>query len=263
MSDIVEVQPEIPGAEAPNQPTADPENATTVEATSEETAAVESSDRPEWLPEKFQSAEDLASAYKELESKLGQPKEEVETTEEEAPKQEEESDEWTDKFAPFTKELEEKGELSEESYADLTKQGYPKQLVDQWIAGQQALQTLESQQEGEIVNSIGGQENFDSMIEWVKENVSPAEIEAYDRAVTGGTQADAQVAVQGMYARYQAATGEGSAPKLITGQKGDGKGKAIRSNAELVELMGDPRYHSDPAYRQDVERRLAVSDILN
>lgn len=260
MSDIVEVQPEIPGAEAPNQPTADPENAATVEATSEEAAAVESSDRPEWLPEKFQSAEDLASAYKELESKLGQPKEEAETTEEEAPQQEEESGEWFEKFAPFTQELQDQGELTKESYDKLAEMGYPKELVDGYIAGQEA---LNSREEAAVMDSIGGQESFNSMIEWAKENVPEAELDAYNRSVMSGTQADAQVAVQGMFARYQAATGEGSAPKLITGQKGDGKGKAIRSNAELVELMGDPRYHSDPAYRQDIERRLAVSDILN
>ena len=30
------------------------------------------SDRPEWLPEKFKSPEDMASSYSELESKLGQ-----------------------------------------------------------------------------------------------------------------------------------------------------------------------------------------------
>ena len=35
------------------------------------------SDRPEWLPEKFKSAEDMAQAYSELEKKLGQPKEEA------------------------------------------------------------------------------------------------------------------------------------------------------------------------------------------
>ena len=28
-------------------------------------------ERPEWLPEKYKSGEDLAKAYKELESKLG------------------------------------------------------------------------------------------------------------------------------------------------------------------------------------------------
>ena len=37
----------------------------------------EENDRPQWLPEKFKSAEDMAQAYSELEKKLGQaPKEE-------------------------------------------------------------------------------------------------------------------------------------------------------------------------------------------
>ena len=30
-------------------------------------------ERPEWLPEKFNSVEDMAKAYSALESKLGQP----------------------------------------------------------------------------------------------------------------------------------------------------------------------------------------------
>ena len=33
-------------------------------------------ERPEWLPEKFKSAEDMASAYSSLEGKLGQKEEE-------------------------------------------------------------------------------------------------------------------------------------------------------------------------------------------
>ena len=35
------------------------------------------SDRPEWLPEKYNSGEDLAKAYKELESKLGSKEEDI------------------------------------------------------------------------------------------------------------------------------------------------------------------------------------------
>jgi hypothetical protein len=31
----------------------------------------EASDRPEWLPEKFNTVEDMASAYESLEQKLG------------------------------------------------------------------------------------------------------------------------------------------------------------------------------------------------
>ncbi len=33
--------------------------------------------RPEWLPEKYKSGEDLAKAYKELESKLGTKDEDI------------------------------------------------------------------------------------------------------------------------------------------------------------------------------------------
>ena len=38
------------------------------------------SDRPEWLPEKYQSGEDLAKAYKALESKLGSKEEDIRST---------------------------------------------------------------------------------------------------------------------------------------------------------------------------------------
>ena len=45
-----------------------------VEATE---APFETSDRPEWLPEKFNDPADLGKAYKELESKLGQKEEDI------------------------------------------------------------------------------------------------------------------------------------------------------------------------------------------
>ena len=41
------------------------------------TQAAPSSDRPEWLPEKYKSPEDLAKAYKELEGKLGTREEDM------------------------------------------------------------------------------------------------------------------------------------------------------------------------------------------
>ena len=37
--------------------------------------------------------------------------------------------------------------------------------------------------------------------------------------------------------------------------------EAFRSQAELVAAMDDPRYEKDPAYRQDVERKLENSNI--
>jgi hypothetical protein len=35
----------------------------------------------------------------------------------------------------------------------------------------------------------------------------------------------------------------------------------FRSQAELVRAMSDPRYDSDPAYRQDVIAKLEQSDL--
>ena len=259
MSDIVEVQPEISGAEAPNQPMADPENAASVETSTPETPT-EDSERPEWLPEKFQSAEDLASAYKELESKLGQPKEEEEaseSTEEPAPAE----TDWQNKIEPFTKEYAESGELTQESFDKLAEMGYPRGLVEAYMAGQEALGRVGTVQEAEVVDGVGGPEAYQQMTEWAKENLSEAELTAYNNTMSS-TDADAvNFAVKGLQARFQASNSE---PNLVMGDAtgNSGKGRAFRSNAELVEAMGDPRYKTDAAYREDVDKRLASSSIL-
>ena len=107
------------------------------------------SNRPEWLPEKFKSAEELVASYQELEKKLGQPKQEAEETiteeqRETIQEQENEVAQVMDKagldFNVFQKEYEENGELSNEAYDALSKAGFPKTLVDTWIQGQEALQ---------------------------------------------------------------------------------------------------------------------------
>jgi len=54
------------------------ETTETIETTTEPVAEMQqSTDRPEWLPEKFKSAEDLGKAYKELEGKLGKKDEDL------------------------------------------------------------------------------------------------------------------------------------------------------------------------------------------
>jgi len=58
------------------QSTSEPAAQTTTAPTTEPTVTLvsqttDNSQRPEWLPEKYKSPEDLAKAYKELESKLG------------------------------------------------------------------------------------------------------------------------------------------------------------------------------------------------
>ena len=224
----------------------------------------EENDRPQWLPEKFKSAEDMAQAYSELEKKLGQaPKEdtdEAEQVEEKAEDETEQSEENTSEayqaVAEASKEFfENDGQLSEETYNALEKAGLPRDLVDSYAAGQQAL--LQSE-EAQIQSVANGQ--YDAMAEWANENLPQEEIDAFDEAVTGGTVQQAKLAVQGLYARYQNATG--SSPKLTQGSVSGVSTMPFKSMQELARAQSDPRYRSgDKAYHEEIDRRLAVSNI--
>ena len=221
-------------------------------------------DRPEWLPEKFKTPEDMSKAYSELEKKLGQPKEEAteepEQSEAEVENQEEQSEENVSEayqtIAEASKEFfENDGQLSEETYNALEKAGLPRDLVDSYAAGQQAL--LQSE-EAQIKSVANGQ--YDAMAEWANENLPQEEIDAFDEAVTGGTVQQAKLAVQGLYARYQNEVGV--KPKLTQGAVSGTSTMPFKSMQELARAQSDPRYKSgDKAYHQEIDRRLSVSNI--
>ena len=246
---------------APNE--IEPEEAQTDEVA--ETTEEQQTERPEWLPEKFKSAEDMANAYSELEKKLGQPASEEQQQEEE-PQQTEETEDENDKpeagnyneaVVEASQEFfENDGQLSEETYQKLEKVGLPRDLVDSYAAGQQAL--LQSE-EAQIKGVAGGE--YDQMAEWANEHLPSEEVDAFDEAVTSGSVQQAKLAVQGLYARYQNATG--SRPKtLVQGSVSGTSTMPFKSMQELARAQSDPRYRSgDKAYHQEIDRRLAVSNI--
>ena len=59
----------------------------------------------------------------------------------------------------------------------------------------------------------------------------------------------------------------GYEPKLGGGRSPVNETKAFNSEAEVVEMMNDPRYRDpsrrDPAFVREVERRIATSDVFN
>jgi len=239
----------------------EPEEETNTES---EELPQEQSDRPEWLPEKFKSPEDMSKAYSELEKKLGQSpeedSEESEQVEEKAENATEQTEENTcgayQAVAEASKEFfENDGQLSEETYNTLEKAGLPRDLVDSYAAGQQALQQSE---EGQIKSVAQG--NYEAMAEWANENLPQEEVDAFDEAVTGGTVSQAKLAVQGLYARYQNEVG--AKPKLTQGGVNGASTMPFRSMQELARAQSDPRYKSgDKAYHEEIDRRLQVSSI--
>ncbi len=242
----------------------EPEEKPVTEEQSQAELPQDQSDRPEWLPEKFKSPEDMSKAYAELEKKLGQaPKEDTEESEQSEEKAEDETEQTEEDtseaykaVAEASKEFfENDGQLSEETYNALEKAGLPRDLVDSYAAGQQAL--LQSE-EAQIQSVANGQ--YDAMAEWANENLPQEEIDAFDEAVTGGTVQQAKLAVQGLYARFQNATG--STPKLTQGAVSGTSTMPFKSMQELARAQSDPRYRSgDKAYHEEIDRRLAVSNI--
>jgi len=222
-------------------------------ATSEEQLATE--ERPEWLDEKFNSPEDLAKAYTELQQKLSEPKEETEeVASEETPQDNIDS---SDVVTKATLEFDEKGELSEDTFAALEKAGLPKDYVEAYIAGQQALVERNAV---DLYNSIGGEEEYDGMIQWAGETLTEGEVDTFNELVINGTPEQQRLAIKGLHAQYRGDTGSG--PALKQGTTSGNSVKPFSSTKELQRAMSDRRYAEVPSYRQEVEKRLSVSNIL-
>ena len=221
----------------------------------EEEPEAKEEERPEWLDEKFESPEDMAKAYKELQKKMSKPKAEKKEAKAEDVSPTEAT---TGAIDAARGEFAESGELSDKTFDALEDAGLPREFVEQYIAGQQAMSV---QQAATIQESIGGAGNYEAMSEWAGENLADGDLDAFNDIVEGGSVEQARVAVKGLYAQFLAAGGKG--PALVQGStSGDSGVKPFGSTAQVTEAMRDPRYASDPAYREQVEKRMSVSSIF-
>ena len=223
----------------------------------------ETEERPDWLPEKFKSVEDMAKAYSALESKLGQPQQEEETTEEVEVSGEESASDVAqlldDKgldFDVFQQEYAENGGLSEDAYEALQEAGFPRSMVDSWVAGQDA---LAAQMTSEMYDVAGGGEQYAQMVQWAADSLPESEVAAYNATMESGDPNMIRLAVQGLNARYRSE----AEPTLMQGGTGTvSSGGRFESTAELTTAMSDPRYAKDPAYRQSIADKLAKSSLF-
>lgn len=231
---------------------------------------------------KYKSAEELEKAYLELQKKLGQPKEEEPETSdapEEAPKEPEEgeeeqaeevaieeSSEVTQLLTEASNEFyENSSKLTEETIEKLSKLD-SRTLIETWAnyiaqQEQQVAQANINQQEADrVMKAVGGEKAYQEMIAWASENLSPAEVAAYDNVVNGNNPDAIYWAAMGLKAKYNDSVGfEG---KQVSGKRGSRAEPGFRSHAELARAIQDPRYKDDPAYRRDVEDKLSRSGDL-
>tara|TARA_A100001234_G_C12634306_1_gene389511 strand:- start:1406 stop:2269 length:864 start_codon:yes stop_codon:yes gene_type:complete len=227
---------------------------------------------------KYKSAEELEKAYLELQKKLGERSTEetsteteteepsAEATEEEAEEESpEEHSEVYQALESASQEYEEGGELSPDTLEKLAQLD-SKELVEQWVEyvnsskGDPEPGAMPQEDVDRIMGSVGGTESYQQMIAWAGEALAPDEIAAYDAVVTSGDPNSVYWAVQGLRSKYVESNGfEGT---QISGNRAARPEPGFRSQAELARAISDPRYRDDPAYRMDVEQKLARSGDL-
>ena len=220
--------------------------------------------RPEWLPEKFKSPEDLAKGYSELEKQFTQSRQaEAEANQaessQEVPSGQSEAREAVEdaglNFDAMQQEFADNGELSEQTYKDLEAKGIPKEMVDAYVEGQQAKADAYS---NELYEFAGGEEAYQEMSGWASENLSDSEIDAFNDAITSGNQSQARLAIDGMLSRYR---DNGGAEPTLVGGKASASVDTYQSWAQVTKDMGTPEYKKDPAFRDQVQKKLERSAI--
>jgi hypothetical protein len=224
---------------------------------------------------KFKSAEDLEKAYLELQKKLGNketddssPTDETES-DDSAPEEEEEVQSPVSKRVDFLKEASDEyysndNELKPETIQKL-KEMPSEELIEAYLELQKnnpvaKAQPLSDDAAKTIVDSVGGQDAYNDTLAWAADNLKPEEVAAYDNVVNSGNKDAIFFAVQALNQRYKDSVGfEG---QQISGRAPKSTVKGFRSNAELANAISDPRYRNDPAYRYDIEQKLAASGDL-
>ena len=233
----------------------DGETATLTEVKKEE---IPQETRPEWLPEKFTNAEELAKAYGELEKQFStKPKEEVQEDVKIPEPSKEVEGKRVSSLDKFYDEYAEAGSLSENSYKELSKQGLDKQLVDGYIEGQKALADNHTKS---IHDTVGGKEKYGELIDWASKNLSETEQNTFNGLVEGGTLEEAKFAVHGLMTR--AGMSKNPSPSLFEGTSDVTPNDAYESVSQVTDAMNDPRYEKDSSYRKKVTDKIARSTVI-
>ena len=226
------------------------------------------------LAGKYKDAQELESAYIELQKKLGdkgteasESSRESESNQEEEKEEEKETEKDTEKTTILDQLWEEaqSGEkFNDETLAklkDMSASEIASMHLDYRAANrnQQQQQTFTEQDVVELKNVAGGEQEYSDMLEWANTNLNKQEIDMFDKVMEQGNPLAAFFAVRALSYRYNDFKGYDG--KMLTGTAPKGDGSKFRSQAEVIQAMSDPKYDRDPAYRNDVMKKLERSNV--
>ena len=245
-------------------------------------------EEPEKLLGKFNSADDLARAYQELERKLSQQGQD-------SPSDSEPSSDVSPELAAEIygadkvealaakgidmADLIRRGDAGEdlsEHYDTLAETyGVTRQMVENYIAGaQQPAPAAPAATGGEWTDvevaamkaSVGGEQQFAEISQWAMANLSKDELASYNAVVDGGNKEAAKWALKAIQARRQSPDAVVE-PKMIGGTAPQPQ-KKFESTQQVMDAMnkrnerGQRMYDVDEAYRNKVVALLDKSDVF-
>lgn len=250
----------------------------------EEFVKEQETQEPELLLGKFRSQDDLAKAYQELEKKLGQPKQE--TNPEPASAEGYSADQAVGVYGEGPVEaLREKGidmadvmfkadqgqDISEHYDTLAEAFGVTRQVVENYVSKAQGSAPAEApglteSDAAELKAMVGGDAAFSKLSQWAAGNLDQAELAKYNAVVDSGNKDAIEWALKALQARV-AAPDSVVEPKLYGGGEAAAKTK-FESQQQVLDAMnkrngrGQRMYDVDEAYRDKVQRLLAVSDVF-
>lgn len=218
--------------------------------------------RPEGVPEKFWDADkgevrtaELLKSYSELESGKN-PAEAAADPKAADPALAAADAKEAEALAEmdgYSKELADKGKLSDESYTKLEAKGYARATVDAYIEGQQALAEV---RRSEAFTEAGGEAQYAELVKWGTTGLDAAAREAFNKGISG-TRAEAKSAVMSLKAAHTKAFGQ--EPVLMGGSQTVVPGAGYASMQQATVDMADARYKTDPAFRAKVMAKLEAA----
>lgn len=242
----------------------------------------EGAERPGWLPENFKTPEDMLKSYNELRADHTRKSQELsalkkageedddEDGEDKGKKSdakgeeairnrvldagitEQEIEQWSTEF--WTNDT-----ISDATYAKLEEKGFSRTMVDQFAAGQRAL--YQGQTEA-LYNAGGGRQQVETMMAWAGENMTDGQINSLNAQFASHDPNTQMLAMETLRLRYEAANGRPATRSAATGGVAQTSGSVYTSIAQVQMDMSDPRYKTDPAYRNAVAEKIARSQVL-
>ena len=147
------------------------------------------------------------------------------------------------------------GDIDDASYKALADLGIPEHFVSDYIKNVTA---VAARHVADVMGAFGGEQNFEKIKEFAKTNYSEAEKDAIDLQLaspeTYKLAVDQLMSKAGMVAGQPGVHVEGM---NVFGGANDGV-KGYANDVEMQVDMRNPKYRTDPMFRQEVTRKVAA-----